>query len=47
MFKKYLFIICILGTIYATDKIYTEHFNNFDIKNLDPHTLEINFSIET
>jgi len=45
MFKKYLFIIYILSALHATDKIYTEYFNTFNIKNLDPYTIEVNVSV--
>ena len=45
MVKKYLFIIFILSTLYGIDKIYTEHFDLFDIKNLDSHTIEVNLAI--
>ena len=45
MFKKYLFILFIISGIYPTNKIYTEHFNAFDIKNLNPQTIEVDISI--
>ena len=45
MFKKYLFIIFILSTIYGLDKIYTEHFDSFYIENLDSYTTEVNVSV--
>ena len=45
MFKKYLFILFIITGLYPVDKIYTEHFNAFDIKNLNPQTIEVDISI--
>ena len=45
MFKKYLFILFIITGLYPVNKIYTEHFNMFNIKNIDSYTVEVDISI--